>query len=161
MKNSNEWIIPTIMTQQNTKYCLCGDREETINHIIREYSKFAQKEYMTRHNWVGKMIHLEMCKKFKFDHTNKWYMHNTAPVLENKTHILIWDFDIHTDHHIAARRPDLKIINNKKKRNCKSVDLGVLAGHRMKLKECKMDMYLDFAKELKRCGTCRWQLYQL
>ena len=24
-----------------------------------------------------------MCKKFKFDHTNKWYMHNPAPVLEN------------------------------------------------------------------------------
>ena len=27
-----------------------------------------------------------MCKKFKFDHTNKWYMHNLAPVLGNETH---------------------------------------------------------------------------
>ena len=26
-----------------------------------------------------------MCKKFKFDYTNKWYMHNTASVLENDT----------------------------------------------------------------------------
>ena len=25
-------------------------------------------------------IQWEMCKKFKFDHTNKWYMHNPAPV---------------------------------------------------------------------------------
>ena len=31
--------------QQNSKYRLCGD------------SKLAQKEYKTRHDWVGKVIH--------------------------------------------------------------------------------------------------------
>ena len=30
---------------------------------------------------VGKVIHWEMCKKFKFDHTNKSYMHHPASVL--------------------------------------------------------------------------------
>ena len=25
-------------------------------------------------------------------------MHNPTPVLENDTHKLIWDFDVHTDH---------------------------------------------------------------
>ena len=30
-----------------------------------------------------------MCKKFKFDHGNKWYMHNPEPVLENDTHKLL------------------------------------------------------------------------
>ena len=57
-------------------------------------SKLAETEYKTRHDWVGKLIHWEMCKKFKFDHTNKWYMHKPAPVLENDTHKLQWDFDI-------------------------------------------------------------------
>ena len=57
-----------------------------------------------------------MCKKSKFDHMSKWYMHNTAPVLENDTHKLLWDFDIQTDHLISARRPDLIIINKKKKK---------------------------------------------
>ena len=33
-------------------------------------------------------------------------MYNTAPVVENNTHKLQWDFDIHTDHLISARRPD-------------------------------------------------------
>ena len=83
-------------TQQNNKCRRCGDRDETINHIISECSKLAQKEYKTRHDWVGKMIHWKMCKKFKFDHTNKWYMHNTASILENDTHKLLWDFDIQT-----------------------------------------------------------------
>ena len=71
-------------TPQNSKCGLCGDRDETINHIISECSKLAQKEYKTRHDWVGKGIHW-MCKKFKFNHTKKWYMHNPASVLENDT----------------------------------------------------------------------------
>ena len=58
-------------TQQNSKCRLCGDRDETINHIISECSKLALREYKATHEWVGKVIHWEMCKKFKFDHTNK------------------------------------------------------------------------------------------
>ena len=94
-----------------------------------------------------------MCKKLKIDHINKWYMHNPAPVLENDTHKLLCDFDIHTDHLISGRRPGLIIINNNKKRE--SAKLSTLppppADHRTKLKECeKKDKYLDLARELKK-----------
>ena len=78
-------------------------------------------------------------------------MHNPAPVLENNTHKLLWDFDVHTDHLISARRPDLIIINKKKKRTCKIVDFAAPSDHRIKLKECeKKDKYLDFVRELKK-----------
>ena len=130
-------------TQQNSKCRLCGGRDETIKHIISECSKLAQKEYKTRHDW-------EMSKKFKFDHTNKWYMHNPPHVLENNTHKLLWDFDEQTDHLISARRPDLIIIN-KKMRICKIVDFAVPADHRIKLKKYKKkDKNLDRASELKK-----------
>ena len=142
-------------TQQNSKCRLCGDRDETINHIISECSKLAQREYKARHDWFGEVIHWEMCKKFKFHHTNKWYMHNPAPVLENDSHKLLWDFDIQTDHLFPARRPDLIIIN-KKKRTCKIVDFALRADHRIKLKECeKKDKYLDLARELKKLWNMR------
>ena len=36
-----------------------------------ECSKLAQKEYKTRHDWVGKVIHWELSKKVKFDQTKK------------------------------------------------------------------------------------------
>ena len=72
-------------TQQNSKFRLCGDKDETINYIISECSKLTQKEYKTRHDWVGKLIHRKMSKQFKFEHTNKWYMHNPAPILKNNT----------------------------------------------------------------------------
>ena len=73
-------------TQQMSICMLCVDRDEKINHIISEWSKLAQKEYKTRHDWVGKVIHWELWSKFEFDHTNKWYMHNPESILANETH---------------------------------------------------------------------------
>ena len=76
-----------------------------------------------------------------------------APVLENDSHKLLWDFNIQTDQLIPARRPDLIIIN-KRKTICKIVNLAVPADHRINLKEReKKDKYLDLAREFKNCGT--------
>ena len=49
--------------QQNCKVIkcnLCGDRDETINHIRSECSKLAQKEYKTSHDWLEKGILCEL-----------------------------------------------------------------------------------------------------
>ena len=149
-------------TQQNSKCRLCGDRDETINHIISECSKLAQKKYKARHDCVGKMIHWEMCRKFQVDHTNKWYMHNPAPVLENDSHKLLWDFSIQTYHLIPARTPDLIILNKKKKRICKIVDFAVPVDHRINLKESeKKDKYLDLARELKKLWNMKVMIVQI
>ena len=96
-------------------------------------------------------------------------MQNLAHVLENNTHNLLWEFNIKTDHQIPARRPDLIIINKKKKkRTCKIVDFAVPTDHRIKLKEYeKKDKYLYLARELKKtvehagdnytnCNWCVW-----
>ena len=95
---------------------------------------------------MGKVIHLEMSKKFKFDHTNKWYLHNPASVLENDTQKLLWDFNIQTDHLISARRPDLIVIYNKKEnlQNCRLRCPGWLQN---KTERKWNDKYLDFARE--------------
>ena len=137
--------------------------------MISECGKLAQREYKTRHDWVGKVIHRELCKKFEFDYTDKWYMHNSESVLENETHKILWDFEMQTDHLILARRPDLVIVNKKKKKKkekkkkrkgkkrkgkkttCRIVEFVVSADCRIKLKESgKRDKYLDLARELKK-----------
>ena len=77
-------------------------------------------------------------------------MHNPAPVLENNTHKLRWDFNIQTDHLILGRKPDLIVIN-KKKRICKIVDFDAPADHRINQKESeKKDKNLYHARELKK-----------
>ena len=47
----------------------------------------------------GEVIHRELCKKLKLDHTTKWYMHKPESTLENK---ILWDFEIQMDHLIPA-----------------------------------------------------------
>ena len=103
--------------QQNR---LLGDRDKTINYIISECSKFAQKEYKTRHDLVGKVIHWELCNQSKFDQINRWYMYNPASVQENERHKPLGDFNIQTDHLVSASRPNLTIIYKKKEifQNC-------------------------------------------
>ena len=72
-------------TQQNHRCRLYGDKDETSNYIINECSKFMLKQYMTRHDWVGKVTQSKLCKKFRFCHANKWYILNPEFVLENET----------------------------------------------------------------------------
>ena len=86
-------------------------------------------------------------------------MHNPAPIIENATHKLLWDFNIQTDHLIPARRPDL-ISTKKKTRTRKIVNFAVPADHRIKLKECeKKDKYLDLARELKKLWNMQVTIY--
>ena len=80
-------------THQNSRCRVCYDRDETINLIINEYCKLALKVYKTRLDWVGKVIHWERYKKFKFELTNKRFMHNADSVSENKMDRFLWDFE--------------------------------------------------------------------
>ena len=72
-----------------------------------------------------------------------------TPIKDHKL-MLIWK--IHKAHLISTRRPDLMIVNKKEK--LPNYDFAVPADHRVKVKATeKRDKYLDFARELKNCGT--------
>ena len=58
-------------------------------------------------------------------------MHKSESVLENESHKIP---SIQIDYLILARRPDIGLIN-KKKRTCYLVDFAVPIGYRMKMKE--------------------------
>ena len=60
-------------------------------------------------------------------------MQKVESVLENEMHETFWYFEIQMDHLMPARKPDLVLIN-KKKRICHQVDFGISADHRMKMK---------------------------
>ena len=68
----------------------------------------------------------------------------TRIFLENETYQIFWDFEIQTNEAIQARKPDLVLIN-KKKRICQ-VDFAV---PEKKQKSEKTEKYLDLARELK------------
>ena len=51
--------------QQNSNSWLCANKGQTIYHMMDECRKLAQREYKTRHDCVGNVIHRELCKKWK------------------------------------------------------------------------------------------------
>ena len=46
----------------------------------------------------------------KFKHLTKGYMQKPELVLKNKSHEILWDFEIQMDHLIPVRRPHLEKI---------------------------------------------------
>ena len=42
--------------QEQSKCRMCGEKDETVNHLISECSKMAQREYKRRHDWVGRRV---------------------------------------------------------------------------------------------------------
>ena len=149
-------------TQQNRRYRLCSDRDETINHIISECSKFTQKEYKTRHDWWARWSTRNCARNLNLTIRKMVYAQpSSCPGERDK---LLWDFQIQTGHLISTRRPELIIIN-KKKTTSRIVDFAVSADQRVMLKESeKKDKYLDLARESKKtveheCNgftNCNW-----
>ena len=54
--------------------------------------------------------------------------------LENEDYKILWDFSIQTDHVIEARRPDLVLVD-KKKRICKIIDFAFPGDSRIEEEE--------------------------
>ena len=97
----------------------------------------------------GKVIHLESCKKLKFDHKTKWYKRKSESALVNETK---------NNNGIKEKRaiiipdriPDLIMIK-KKKKICQLVSFPLSADGMVKIKENnKGDKYLDFASDLRK-----------
>ena len=88
---------------------------------------------MTRHDWVGNVIHWKLRKKFKFDRTNKCYMQNTESSLEYEAHTLLKDFFKYRLSNLNQMiRP---CDSQQQKETCRIVDFTVAADNMVKLKE--------------------------
>ena len=93
-------------------------------------------QYKTRHDWVGKVFHLELCKKFKFGHTNKCNMHNPESVLKTMRTNSLGLLDTSGSFNLVQTTNQV-IVN--KKRTYWIVDFTVSADHRVKQKKAKRD----------------------
>ena len=145
------YIKYNIDKTSDSPYCrLCGQKGETVNHIISECTKLAQREYKRRHDKVGKIVHWKLCKKYNLERKEKWYEHEPESVMENDVVKILWDVNIQCDHVIQARRPDIVVIE-KEERICKLVDIAVPGDSRICDKEVeKLEKYQDLKREVGR-----------
>ena len=50
-------------TSKNPLCKMCGERGETVQHIMCECKKLAQREYKRKHDIVAKLVHWKLCEK--------------------------------------------------------------------------------------------------
>ena len=92
---------------------MCGKRGESVQLITSGCEKSAQKEQKRRHGNVEKKGHLDICKKKRLEHNEKWCEHVPEGVVKNEEIKVLWDINIQCDNLIEARQPDL-VVNDKK-----------------------------------------------
>ena len=97
-------------TQENSKCRMCGKAEESVNHVLSECSKLAQKEYRRQHDWFGTKMHWEIFRKYGIEMKEKWYKHNPEVVMEKDKCKILRDFTIQMDHEICGRRPEVIVV---------------------------------------------------
>ena len=73
---------------------MCGEREETVQHIICECKKLAQPEYKRRHDTVVKLTNRKLCEKHKPETKEKCYKHCSKGVVDDVDVKLIWNINI-------------------------------------------------------------------
>ena len=150
------WIKSKIDKDGSQPLCrLCFHQDETIDHVLSGCSKLAQQDYKARHDKVAAALHWNLCKKYHFDHHKQWYNHHAEKVLENESVKLLWDFHIQTDHKVEHCRPDL-ILVDKKKKEALIIDVAVPGDTRIKKAEqTKIEKYQDLKRELKKIWHLR------
>ena len=117
-------------TSENPLCRMCGERGETVQHIICECKKLAQREY-------------------------KWYEHCPEGTVEDDDVKLIWDINMECDNVIEARRPDL-ILVDKKAKSCVIIDVAIPGDCRIREKEIeKIEKYQNLKRELKRLWSLK------
>ena len=124
---------------------MCKQADETVNHLLSECSKMAQKEFKRRHDWVGKKIHWEACLKYGFDVKSKWYENEPVTTMEKDVCTILWDFNIQTDHVIQVRRLDLVIKE-------KSEEWMPDSGLRNSIRQSSWNKRIGKAREIPRSG---------
>ena len=123
-------------------------RNDTINHIVREYPKIAQREYQKRHDQIERRSYCDICKANGVCVKSKWYEHQPEAIIQNKPCKILWDFTVQKDHFLTARRPNMIFIDEKHHK-CQIIDFAIPYDTRVDDKEVeKIKKYLDPVREL-------------
>uniref|UniRef100_A0A8D8TSD9 Uncharacterized protein n=1 Tax=Cacopsylla melanoneura TaxID=428564 RepID=A0A8D8TSD9_9HEMI len=103
---------------ENEMCRLCNLVTESIQHLSSGCKVLAPREYLSRHNLVGNIIHQELLKKIVNSNraTIPYYKYKPNVVEENDRYKLLWDMSIHTEHNLLRKRPDMLFIDKEEKR---------------------------------------------
>ena len=101
---------------------MCRKKGEA--HVTSKCSMSAQNEYKISHDILTRIIHWNICGKYKLMRAEKWYEHQLQGVIKFQAVKLSWDFNLQCVKVIEGRRPDTVMVE-KRESICKIIDVQV------------------------------------
>ena len=96
-----------------------------------------------RHDWVGKVIHWELCKRLKFDHTSKYSILKQESFQDNLMDKILWNLYTNRSPNLGQKTWSTV--------NLHQVNFAISVDNRVEIKgRKKTDKYLDLAWEQKQ-----------
>ena len=97
----------------NSALCrLCGEKSDSVTHLICGCKVLAQKEQKRRHDNIARIKHWKICERYALRRVDRWYEHHPEGAIESETVKILWDMTIQCDHYIHPRRPDILVVEN-------------------------------------------------
>ena len=129
---------------------ICGQFQETIDHIVAGCPQLAKTEYLHRHNKAATNLHWNICNEMNIDTNEKWCKHEPQTVTEKDNITILWDMPIQTDREMKANRPDI-VIKNKQEKRCLLIDMSIPTRKNPSVKVTeRLSKYKDLEIEVER-----------
>ena len=134
---------------------MCGEKGESIGHIVSECEKLAQAEYKRRHDNVARIFHWTLCGKHDLERGANWYEHYPQGVVESDKVKMLWDFMIQCDHYIECRKPEIVVVE-KEEKQCTIIDIATPGDNRVGAKEKeKIEKFDNLKWEIKKMWSMK------
>ena len=127
---------------------VCGMVPEYVDRLLSGCTLLAATLYKQRHNRLANIVHWSILKCFNQPVSHNYWDHAPSAVVESPKVKVLWDFNIYTDHVLAAQCPDIVVID-KHQKVVQTVDIAVPSDCNVTTKESeKIKKYKDLSVEL-------------
>ena len=82
--NTNYFKNKILKEEIDSKYQLCKQHEETIDHLTSGHPILAKNEYLMSYDKVCTHLHYSICKALGIETTDKWYTHMPKPFIKRE-----------------------------------------------------------------------------
>ena len=156
------WVRATIDGEADVDpMCrLCGKHLETVMHLASGCGELAKKQYVIRHDGMGKRVHWELCRKYGIECASKWYDHVPSSICSTKDGDvdIYWDRRVETVRGCEHNRPDVVVIE-KSERKWTLIDFSVPMDLNVEKKEReKCEKYEPLASEIRKVYKVRTEI---
>lgn len=144
LKNIAGQNIPTDQCRK------CGRHLESIQHITSACPILAPRDYLGRHDAMGRVFHQAIAKKMGLiESTKKPHEYTPQGILTNERYTIYWDTTIVTDRQVAHNKPDVVVLDKERKEGI-IIDFAVPQDENLrKTYSEKVAKYEDLAFEIK------------